>query len=222
MTPKNQIFDSSLKSGLYKITCKSSNDGIGKHYIGCSNHVVRRINAHKNKLRRRIHECKQLQEDFDKYGETDFFFEKLLFGAGTGKEFLLELETTILLTLPEKLRYNAYTNWRLRSSVKNPFFGKSHTKEAREAQSEANKNKLSNFKNHSQTYEIKKFISQQNKGQSSKERRKPLYIDSVFYESVSEAHELTGLARRLIRERCHSTDERWNNYQWVNKNSKDN
>lgn len=220
MAPKIKIFDSSLKAGLYKITCKSSNDGAGKHYIGCSNHVVRRLNAHKNQLRLKIHECKQLQEDFNKYGETNFFFEKLLFGAGAEKELLLDLETAILLTLPEELRYNQYTNWRLRGSVNNSFFGKSHNAEAREAQSEAKKNKPSSFKNCSQTNTVKELISQQNKGQSSKERRKPLYIDSVFYESVSEAHERTGLARRLIRERCHSTDERWKNYQWVEKNSK--
>jgi hypothetical protein len=220
MAPKKPLFDSSLKAGIYKITCLSANDGVGRHYVGCSIHVVKRLNAHKNKLRRNIHECKLLQDDFNKYGERNFIFEKLLIGAGEDKELLLQLETAILLTLPETLRYNMYSNWRVRDSSTNPFFGKLHTAEAKEVQSRANKNKTSSFKGHTQTNEVKEFLSQQNKGQSSVERRKPLYIDSVYYESVSEANARTGLARRLIRERCHSTEERWKNYQWVEKDSK--
>ena len=214
---KKKLFDSSLKSGIYKITCKKP--GAEKHYIGYSSHVVRRLNTHKNKLRRKIHECKQLQTDFHNYGENLFIFERLLIGTGENKKRLEELETTILLTLPEELRYNynMYTNWRLRNSFINPFFGKVHSREAREAQREAKKNKPSSFKNHTQKNEVKQLLSQQNKGQTSVERRKALYINSVYYESISEASALTGLGRRLIRERCHSTEERWNNYQWAEK-----
>lgn len=64
-----QLFDSSLKSGLYIITCIPEQ----KHYIGQSENVVRRINAHKSHLKRNVHENTALQKDFNFYGEKNFY-----------------------------------------------------------------------------------------------------------------------------------------------------
>ena len=58
------LFDSSLKSGIYVITCLP----LEKHYVGMSQHTTRRLNAHKSKLYRNCHDCRSLQEDFNTYG----------------------------------------------------------------------------------------------------------------------------------------------------------
>lgn len=213
MTPisSKQFFNHSLKSGTYVITCLP----LDKHYVGVSENRTRRLNAHKSSLNRNCHDCRSLQEDFNTYGLNNFVFKKLLFGAGLPKDKLEEMETIILVTLPPEKRYNSYTNWRKRGSETNPFFKKSHTTEARQAQSLANKGKPSGFAGKTQSEDVKRRISQINSGTSSKDRRKPLSIDNVFYESVSAASEETGLARRLIRERCNSQEERFKNYRWV-------
>jgi group I intron endonuclease len=209
MTP-NSLFPSSLKSGIYSITCKP----LQKHYIGISKSVKPRLNAHKNALKRNLHFCRELQNDFNKYGIDNFLFQKLNIGVGLEKAELENLETTILLTLNPERRYNLYTNWRKRSAlIKNPFFDKIHTKEAREAISAAKKGIPSTFKSSKHANKVKELISQQNKSTSNKERRKPLYIDGIYYESVSDASEKTKLARRLIRERCHNP--RFQNYTWA-------
>lgn len=213
MSQNNKLFDTSMKSGIYLITCVPLN----KHYVGTSSHVIRRLNAHKSLLKRGCHDNKTLQEDYYKYGLACFLFQKLQLGAGLDKKALENLETTILLTLSSEQRYNVYTNWRKRDSETNPFYNKTHTMEARQMQSLANKGKKSPFAGLTHTNELKKYISQNNSGTSSAERRKPLYIDGVYYESVSEASEKTGIQRRFIRNRCHSTEERFKNYQWANK-----
>lgn len=209
MSP-NLFFPPYLKFGLYLIICIP----LEKHYIGISQSVSSRLNAHKNCLKRNCHFCQELQKDFNKYGLEQFLFQKLFLGVGLEKSELENLETIVLLTLPPEKRYNIYTNWRKRASETNPFYGKSHTKETRELLSNAKKGNLSPFKGCKQSNKVKEFISQQNKGTSSKDRRKPLYIDGVYYESISEASEQTGLARRLIRERCHNP--RFENYKWAN------
>ncbi len=205
------LFKNSLKSGIYVITCLSLN----KHYVGASSNVVRRLNAHKSLLRRGCHDNRALQEDYHKYGADSFIFQRLQLGVGQDKKSLETLETTVLLTLSPEQRYNVYTNWRKRGPENNPFLGKSHTIETRQSLSSANKGKESPFKGLTHTNELKEFVSQQNSGTTNVERRKPLYIDGVYYESVTEAYEKTGLQRRLIRKRCHSTEERFKIYQWA-------
>jgi group I intron endonuclease len=185
------LFDASMKSGIYVITCVPLN----KHYVGASNHVVRRLNAHKSSLRRGCHDNRILQEDYAKYGFASFIFQKLQLGVGLDKKALENLETTILLTLLPEQRYNVYTNWRKRGSETNPFYNQTHTMEARQAQSLANKGRKSPFAGLTHTNQLKLLISQQNSGASSTERRKPLYINGIYYESVSDAAEKTGLQR---------------------------
>lgn len=67
--------------------------------------------------------------------------------------------------------------------------------------------------NHSDS--VKKSISIENIGKSNKERKKPLFLNAIFYESITEAYEKTGIHRRLIRERCNSQEPKWVSYQWV-------
>lgn len=209
---KHPFFDSSLKSGIYVITCVP----VQKHYVGESGSVNARLTAHKSHLRRGIHPNTQLQEDFKRYTEKAFVFQKLLFGCGACKTQREILETHILVTLPENMRYNAYINWRKRGATRNPFFGKKHTLEARQAQSAEKQNKPSGFTGHKQANRVKLLVSQANKGKS--DRRKPLFIDDVFYESITEASTMTQLNRRIIRERCNSVEPRFQNYRWKTEN----
>jgi len=205
---KHSFFPFTLKSGLYVITCVPQQ----KHYVGQSSHVQRRLTAHKNQLRRRIHSNQELQQDFRTYGESNFVFQKLFFGFGANLADREALETLILETLPLESRYNRYSNWRKRGSTTSPFFGRKHTAETRVAQSEPKQGKPSGFTGRKQTNEVKRLVSQANVGKS--DRRKSLSIDDVWYESITEASESTGLNRRLIRERCSSNEKRWGNYCW--------
>lgn len=205
---KENLFDFN-KPGIYLISCIKKE----KYYIGESNNVTSRLCAHKNKLRRNIHENKELQSDFNQYGENYFLFQKLIFGNGVKKDKRLELETTILLTLKPEQRYNIYINWNKRDKIINSFFGKKHSYEARKAQSFEKKDRFSPFKGKTQSNEIKKMLSQINSKKTNIERRKPVLIDSIYYESISEASKKTGLNRRLIRERCHNKTH-FENFQW--------
>ena len=207
---KSNLFNFS-KSGIYVITCIKNQ----KHYIGQSKNVKSRLCAHKNKLRRGIHENLTLQKDFNQYGQNLFLFKNLIFGMGLDENKRIELEMRILLTLPPEQRYNVYINWRKRGNLLNPFFGQTHTLEARQAQSLSKIGKPSPFLNHKHKNKVKKLISKINSGKTTIDRRKPVIIDSIYYESISEASQKTGLNRRLIRERCHNKNY-FKNFQWAN------
>lgn len=208
---KENLFDPSLKSGLYLITCFSTE----KHYVGESDYVIRRINAHKSALRRGIHTNSEMQKDFDQYGIDNFLFQKLFFGKCLPKDERQKFETIILSTLPEKNRYNVFTNWRERGSLMNPFYGKKHSPETKAELSLAKKGQPSPFAGHRHTDEVRERVSQENRGK--KDRKKSVVINSVFYESISQAEEKLGISRRLIRQRCHSVEKRFANYQWVKR-----
>ena len=208
---KENLFDFN-KSGIYIISCVNNS----KHYVGESQNVTARLCAHKNKLKKNIHENQELQFDFNLYGENNFEFQKLTFGYGLNKEKRLILETQILLTLQPENRYNIYINWKQRDKYTNSFFGKTHTIEARKAQSLVKKNNTSPFKGKKQSNETKQMLSRINSNKTIVERRKPVIIDSVYYESISEASQKTGYNRRLIRERCHN-NQRFENFTWYTK-----
>ena len=163
---KENLFDFK-KSGIYLISCKEKQ----KYYIGESKNVTTRLCAHKNKLRRNIHENKELQSDFNRFGEENFLFQKLIFGYGLNKEKRLEFETYILLTLEPEKRYNIYNNWIKRDKTFNPFFGKSHNYEARQAQSFAKKGKPSAFKNKTHSNKVKQMLSQINSNKNEKRNK---------------------------------------------------
>ncbi len=58
-------------SGVYKITNKVNN----KVYIGCSEHIGKRVSAHRRLLRNNTHYNKHLQNAWNKYKEESFNFE---------------------------------------------------------------------------------------------------------------------------------------------------
>jgi len=206
---KENLFDSSLESGFYLLTCVP----LEKYYVGESCYVTQRINAHKYALRVGIHVNRKMQEDFDNHSENTFIFQKLYFGVCIPKEEREHFENFILSTLPENNRYNFYDNWQKRSSILNPFYGQKHSVKAKKTLS-----KKGRPSPRQQSDDIKRRVSEENKGK--KIQKKALYIDSVYYESIAEASENTGISRRLIRERCHSFKEQFQNYRWALNNTK--
>jgi len=62
-----------MKSGVYIITCTVS----GKHYIGYSKNVGKRLTDHKNDLRNNLHGNNHLQDAFNLYGIDNFTFDPL-------------------------------------------------------------------------------------------------------------------------------------------------
>lgn len=64
-----------MKSGVYSI----HNTLNGKFYVGSSVNVQMRFSGHRSDLRRGIHDNKKLQYAWNKYGESTFRFEYILF-----------------------------------------------------------------------------------------------------------------------------------------------
>lgn len=62
-----------LNYGVYKITCNKNN----KVYIGETMDFNRRWNEHKSQLKSNKHDNFKLQNDYNKYGEDSFVYEKL-------------------------------------------------------------------------------------------------------------------------------------------------
>ncbi len=75
-----------MVSGIYSIYCKVNN----KYYIGQSVDVYERMHHHRSRLKKGEHKVKDLQEDYNTYGEDKFVFkvEKLI-----EEQFLSSLET---------------------------------------------------------------------------------------------------------------------------------
>jgi group I intron endonuclease len=206
---KENLFDPSLKSGLYLITCIP----LEKHYVGESEYVTRRLNAHKLALNRGIHENNEMQKDFDEYGLDQFLFQKFRFGKSLSKEECQKFETLILSTLPEQNCYNFFSDLHQRDSETNSFYTKHHRPETRAALSVAKQGVSSTFA--TQTDNVKQQVSETICGQ--KNPRKSVSINSVYYESIAKASKELGISRRLIRERCHSAEKKFENYKWVHK-----
>lgn len=61
---------SETKGGVYKITCTPVN----KVYIGRSKNINQRKAEHFSDLRNNVHKCKEMQKDFNQYGENAFTF----------------------------------------------------------------------------------------------------------------------------------------------------
>lgn len=205
------FFTKSFKQGLYIITCIPLN----KHYIGESTGLKGRLNKHKYTLRRGCHDCRALQDDFYLYGFENFTFQRLYFGAcSEAREQRLMFEKQILQTLSPEKRYNVYVDWTSRPSEFNPFYGKRHTSEALLANKIAHQGKPSTFKGKTHGPHVAKQISEQNKGMSSIERRKGVYVETQYYVSISEASRQTGYSRGFIRKACNSDREMYKDFFW--------
>ena len=173
-------------SGLYTIICLSNN----RQYIGQSSNVPNRLSKHLSELKHNRHFCRELQNDFNLYTQKRFLFQRLALAEGRDKKLREKIETNLIELIPEQFLYNKFASPSQRTGNQNGFYGFKHTTKA------------------------KNQISLANSGNGLKRHRKPVQINDVIYDSVSDAERQTGIARRLIRERCHA--KHLPNYQWVN------
>ena len=122
--------------GLYSILCLSTK----KQYIGQSGNVAQRLITHRSRLKRHdTNENTELLNDYIRYGEENFVFERF---AVIGAEYAasdserIEMERTILqLLLPLGGLYNQISSPKDRRGTDNPFFGKTHTAETKRKKS---------------------------------------------------------------------------------------
>lgn len=107
-------------------------DVTGKVYVGQSSQIKQRLTKHKNMLKHRNHSNRDLQKDFLEYGEKNFQFVQLLFGADKKQPERLKYEQYILETLDPAKRYNKIVNWTKRQELVNPFKKKRHSFQAKQ------------------------------------------------------------------------------------------
>ena len=87
--------------GVYLIYCETS----GMGYVGSSNHVYRRLSAHKAQLNGKRHCSPHLQAAWSKYRRAAFKLLLLEARVGTSEE-LLALENAYLSAVDRKLLFN--------------------------------------------------------------------------------------------------------------------
>ena len=186
-------------SGLYTVLCINTK----RQYIGHSNDVQQRLTIHKYQLRHNKHFCFDLQEDFNRYGESSFVFERIALGESYPKQERQNLEKCLIKLIPKEFLYNKFASPNDRRGKLGANFGNRHSLETKEKIRAAKSGSCPATLNN-------KLI--RTAGSISDKRLKPVSIDGIAYNSVSQAHRETGIARRLIRQRCWSVDHP--DYTW--------
>lgn len=153
-----------MKSGIYKITNLAS----GKLYIGSSSDLMKRKTEHFRLLRLKKHCNKHLQSAFNKYGESNFIFEIVLY---------CDLEKLIA----EEQRfidfYEAYKNGYNLCPIANTTAGRAVSEERRKKISQSLKGRVSPMKGRKHSEETKQKISLSEKGKKvSKESKKKMSL----------------------------------------------
>lgn len=249
-------------SGLYTVLCINTK----RQYIGHSNDVQQRLTIHKYQLKHNKHFCFDLQEDFNRYGESSFVFERIALGESYPKQERQNLEKCLIKLIPKEFLYNKFASPNDRRGKLGANFGNRHTLETKEkiraSKSLNNSNKFApslslcyspGGQRSCQRGLCPRPLTPTNPGalrlpfgnadvkpprgaqllaklpscpggwvflrntiKSSDKRLKPVSIDGIAYNSVAQAHRETGIARRLIRQRCWSVDHP--SYTWSRPN----
>ena len=113
-------------SGLYTVLCINTK----RQYIGHSSDVPQRLTIHKYQLRHNKHFCFDLQEDFNRYGESSFVFERIALGESYPKQERQNLEKCLIKLIPKEFLYNKFASPNDRRGKLGANFGNRHrTKE---------------------------------------------------------------------------------------------
>jgi len=171
--------------GIYQISCQKNS----KIYIGQSRNLQQRISTHRSKLRRNFHDNPTLQSDFNLYGEN-FFNASILFVGleWENQEKRIKKEKELILSSQPELLYCIYRETRKGSM--NPFFGRFHKNQTKEAMSDSSKG-IPNLALGTKIY-ISAFVSRKGNGKN---------FSGGNFSSISEASEKTVFSRRMIREK---------------------
>lgn len=157
--------------GIYIIICLANN----KCYIGQSKNVSIRLSQHKSRLRRKIHEIHELQNDFDLYGEEIFEFSAVFLSKDLTAEERNALEIN-LINCFQNICYNKFSKMS-RQRENNPFWGKQHSQQTRQ--------------------QISQSMIENRKG--SRIEGFSIVLNGVQYPSISEASRKTSHSRDTIR-----------------------
>lgn len=159
--------------GLYMILCLTND----YRYYGETKDVSGRIASHKKNLRQRIHGNKNLQEDWNNYGESSFVFTILFIGDDWAERSVrIEKEARLITDHPQKC-YNVFASMSDRLADLNPFYKKKHSDETKRLMSLSKKNIPNDA--------LGRIIS----------------IEGKEYPSIAEASRQLGHSRKYIR-RC--------------------
>lgn len=201
--------------GLYKITCLENN----KIYIGQSSTVLSRLGRHVDNLekgRQPLHDCLDLQQDFNKFGKEHFVFEALETNSNFNNEDLRkEKETLLINQIPENFRYNknSFTN----------SYGTRAIKVNNEVYSSLTN--AANRLNESRTHLVRKclnpniknyvFVELNGDKKYQFQQSQPCVINNVSFSSLSQAAKTLKMSRHTIRNRIVS--EQHSNYNFLSE-----
>lgn len=141
--------------GIYKIQNKVN----GKVYVGASRNIKARFRQHKSTLRNNVHICKELQSEYNEYGEDKFFHEVLEVcdeellnkreqfwtdklksnNANYGYNRRKDVTNNGGIEFTEEAKKNVRKNKPVTKGKKNGMYGKTHTEEIRKRLSENHK-----------------------------------------------------------------------------------
>jgi len=158
--------------GVYMIYCTKDN----MRYYGETSALSGRIASHKYNLKNNIHPCDNLQKAWNLLGEE--YFDFVILEAGyewADSDKRLQRETELIIA-DKKLVYNVITS-NSRPGELNPFYGKKHTQESRDA------------------------IGNAMRGVPKTALGKKISINGKTYDSLSEAERVLGIVRKTIRAR---------------------
>lgn len=141
-------------TGIYKIQSKKKPNRI---YIGSAVNIFNRWREHLKKLRRNVHHSRKLQNHFNKYGEGDISFSKLV---SCEKDDLLDHEQYFIDV------YNPWFN--ICPNAKNSL-GVKRTDEYKKKISKSAKGRVSGMKGKHHTEETKQKIREKNKNHKQTE-----------------------------------------------------
>jgi Photosynthetic reaction centre protein/GIY-YIG catalytic domain len=163
--------------GIYIIRC-IAND---KRYYGESSNVSARLSSHKSMLNRNIHPNAILQRDWNLYKQENFEFYALYMGPKWENREERLAKEAVLILYDREICYN-YLVGNARPKEQNPFWGKTHTAEAKVLIGKANA-KPNNLLG------------------------KPIKMDGQIYPSITEASRQTNKARKTIRKRLQDPND---------------
>ena len=239
--------------GIYKIT----NTLNGKAYIGQSQNVCDRIKAHRRKSRKLV-----INRAIQKYGIESFIFEVLIYC----EKYELDEYEKKMIAINNTISPNGYnideggkdrhvsesTKIKLSEKMKgryvgvnNPFYGKSHSEDAKAIISNANKGKVISdehkkilsessssrkgelahwygkeppFKGKLHSLSSKKKIGDAERGELN-HCSVPVIVFGVRYVCQSDASKAIGIPLNTLRYRIISNSEKYVEYQYADKKS---
>lgn len=181
---------------VYSIVCKEN----GKVYFGRSQEIEKRWRAHKNMLRRSIHNNTEMQKDWNLYSESNFEFnileqsESLEFAIKTEQSYIDDIQYNKYNISDAKSGGDTFTNNPRKEEISklksinasgenNPMYGKPKTKYMIEKTREANS--------------------------------KPVRIEGETYSSLTEAGEKLNLGVTTVNYRLKSSSPRFIEWQYI-------